>query len=80
MLAIQNSLTGQCIPGILAPGRKFLQEGRLMKVGRTLSLKLLLLLLFLLFVCMFFLILLMFVLNINFPQGPGETRPIRTET
>ena len=32
MLSIQNSLTGNCVPGILAPGRKFLQEGRLMKV------------------------------------------------
>ena len=32
MLAIQNSLTGQCVPGILSPGRRFLQEGRLMKV------------------------------------------------
>ena len=32
MLSIQNSLTGNCVPSILAPGRKFIQEGRLMKV------------------------------------------------
>lgn len=31
MLSIQNSLTGQ-MPGILAPARKFIHEGRLMKV------------------------------------------------
>lgn len=34
MLAIQSSLTGPCIPGILAPGRRFIQEGRLQKVCR----------------------------------------------
>ena len=34
MLEIQNSLTGQRVPGILAPARKFIHEGRLMKVGK----------------------------------------------
>ena len=34
MLAIQNRLTGQCVPRILAPGRKYIQEGRVMKVAR----------------------------------------------
>ena len=32
MLSIQNSLTGQT-PGILAPARKFIHEGKLMKVS-----------------------------------------------
>ncbi len=32
MLSIQQCLSGPCVPGILAPGRKFLQQGRLMKV------------------------------------------------
>ena len=32
MLSIQNSLTGKFVPGILAPGRRFIREGRLMKV------------------------------------------------
>ena len=31
MLSIQNSLTGQA-PGILAPARKFIREGKLMKL------------------------------------------------
>lgn len=33
MLEIQNSLTGQRVPGILAPARKFIHEGKLMKVA-----------------------------------------------
>ena len=33
MLSIQNRLTGQCVPGILAPGRQYIREGRVMKVG-----------------------------------------------
>ena len=32
MLSIQNSLTGKFVPGILVPGRRFIREGRLMKV------------------------------------------------
>ena len=34
MLAIQNCLAGSYIPGIVAPGRRFIKEGKLMKVGR----------------------------------------------
>lgn len=32
MLAIQDSLAGSYIPGIVAPGRRFVKEGKLMKV------------------------------------------------
>ena len=32
MLSIQNSLTGDSVPTILVPGRRFIKEGRLMKV------------------------------------------------
>ena len=32
MLLIQNCLTGHTVPGILSPARKFVHEGRLMKV------------------------------------------------
>ena len=31
MLSIQNSLTGDSVPTILVPGRRFIKEGRLMK-------------------------------------------------
>ena len=34
MLTIQNSLFGNSVPGILAPARKFIHEGRLMKVRK----------------------------------------------
>ena len=33
MLSIQNALSGQSVPGILAPARKFIHEGKLMKVS-----------------------------------------------
>ncbi len=33
MLAIQNSLFGNSVPGILAPARKIINEGKLMKVN-----------------------------------------------
>lgn len=32
MLAIQNSLSGQTVPGIIAPARMFIHEGKLTKV------------------------------------------------
>lgn len=32
MLSIQHSLTGPAVPGILAPARNFIHEGKLMKV------------------------------------------------
>ena len=32
MLSIQNRLTGSFVPGIIAPGRRFIREGALMKV------------------------------------------------
>lgn len=34
MLSIQNSLTGDSVPTILVPGRRFIKEGRLMKICR----------------------------------------------
>lgn len=33
MLAIQKSLAGSYVPAIVAPGRRFIKEGKLMKVG-----------------------------------------------
>ena len=45
MLALQKKFTGSFIPAIIAPGRQFVKEGRLMKVReRILALFLLLLL------------------------------------
>jgi len=35
MLNIQNSLYGHSVPGILAPARKFIHEGKLLKVSRS---------------------------------------------
>ena len=32
MLRIQSQLTGGFVPGIIAPGRNFIKEGKLMKV------------------------------------------------
>ena len=32
MLSIQNCLAGSYIPGIIDPGRRFIKEGKLMKV------------------------------------------------
>ena len=33
ILEIQKSLTGQNLPPLVAPGRRIIREGRLMKVG-----------------------------------------------
>ena len=32
LLEIQKGLTGQTVPGLMTPGRRFVREGRLMKV------------------------------------------------
>ena len=39
MLAIQQSLTGPTVPGILAPARNFIYEGKLLKVCYVPSIK-----------------------------------------
>ena len=35
MLTLQKKFTGSFIPAIIVPGRRFIKEGRLMKVSKT---------------------------------------------